>query len=135
MTVDSSTFTNNRSAYGGAISNIATGGQPATFLGTALTLNGNAARFGGGVFNQDEGGGAVFTLAQSLLTANSAQYGGGVFNNANGEAATLTLRQGTRISGNTATVDGGGVFNRFGGSVVVRGGLISGNVPDDCVAC
>ena len=39
------------------------------------------------------------------------------------------------VSGNTATVAGGGIF-KFGGVLTLdAGSSVSGNVPDDCVGC
>ena len=131
-----STFIANTAVYGAAVSNLATGGEPATLTGSQLLLQGNTAvTWGGGVLNQDEGGGAVLTLAQSVLSRNQAQYGGGIVNNGAAGAATTTLKSGTLVSLNKALVDGGGIYDINNGVVNLTGAIVRKNIPDDCSGC
>lgn len=111
LTLDNSSVTGN--ALAGGVFNAGT-----------LTMNdsritGNSSYYGGGLYNDF----ASATLNQgSSITGNTARshFGGGVFN----YGSRLALN-GSRISGNTAGLEGGGVFNF--GTVTMSGSRISGN--------
>jgi hypothetical protein len=81
---------------------------------TASTISGNEAGFaGGGVYLRD----TLATLTSSTISDNVAREGGGVwhfdYEGQDTGTASLTI-SGTTISGNAATVRGGGVNNRRG---------------------
>jgi predicted outer membrane repeat protein len=71
----------------------------------------------------------TLTLTGVLVTGNTAERGGGISNNS---GATLILNDGTAVINNTAR-QGGGVFNS--GTVILNGGTVTGNTPDDCRSC
>lgn len=101
-------------------------------------INGNTATVsGGGIYalhsdivgglvvqNQaPDGGGIVLhssTLAASAITANFGSSGGGVYGGA-------FLVRGAELSGNTATLDGGGLYS-YGGSIGVFDSTVQRNV-------
>ena len=126
LTVQSSTFANNtasgngNSTGGGAIEIETTGTSTITY--TTITGNqalNNAGANGGGI---DVGSGSSLTLLHDTIKANFADNGGGIAN-----FGTLMVSDST-ITGNTAGVDGGGIF----GSLMDGGGnTITGNTPDD----
>ena len=47
---------------------------------------------------------------------------------------TLTLTKST-VKKNSATVDGGGIFNEPGGTVTLKDSKVKNNTPNDCVGC
>jgi hypothetical protein len=63
------------------------------------------------------------------VRGNTASFGGGIWND---PAGNLTLADST-VSGNTASVDGGGIRNF--GTVTLTGSTVINNVPNDCVGC
>jgi hypothetical protein len=75
---------------------------------------------------------SVITPA-SRISPNIAAFGGGIFNGDMGAHATATLGSGALVAGNLALVDGGGVFNADGASLVLAGGIVRLNRPDDIV--
>jgi len=119
-----------RAGGGGAIDNSGT----MTITATAITAN--RAYFGGGIFNT-----GTVTINGGLIDGNTGNYapggpdgsGGGISN-----LGTLKLR-GTVVSNNTLIPggegDGGGIFNTTSGTLVVQGGAMIGNIPDDCAGC
>ena len=131
LTVQSSTFANNTASGngdgtggGGAIEIETTGTGSAGSMITDTTITGNralnnAGANGGGI---DVGSGSSLTLLHDTIKANFADNGGGIAN-----FGTLMVSDST-ITGNTAGVDGGGIF----GSLMDGGGnTITGNTPDD----
>jgi CSLREA domain-containing protein len=87
---------------------------------TGCTLNGNSGVDGGGVYNDVDG---TATLTNCTLSDNSALNdlgGGGIYNE-----FTLTLTSCT-LNGNSG-VDGGGVYNDFGGTATLTNCTLSGN--------
>ena len=90
---------------------------------TRSTVSNNSAADGGGISNS-----GTFSLTGSTVSANSAYYnGGGIYN-----SGTLSLANDT-ITDNTSEGflgdigDGGGVFNKSNGTVIVGNTVIAGN--------
>jgi CHAT domain-containing protein len=135
VAVDSTLSDNSATNYGGGIYN-----NTGTVTVTDSTLSGNSAikLDGGGIFNKD----GTITVTDSTLSGNSAaNYGGGIFNA--GTAGTITLNNTTlsdnstvygsgiyndgiatiknsTLSKNTATAQGGGIFNNAGNITVTN---------------
>lgn len=63
----------------------------------------------------------------SQVNRNNAPYGGGIYNEGGG---TVTLSATSEVYRNTATVDGGGIFN-LGIVNGVTPGNVRGNTPDN----
>ena len=104
LTVANSIITGNS---GGGIT---TGGLSLTV--TDSTISGNSAPYGGGIANDNCGGGAIVT--GSTISQNTAMfYGGGVYN-----CGAITISNST-LSGNmvtdAASGSGGGLYNALGG--------------------
>ena len=114
---------------------------------TQSTISGNSSYYGGGIYTT--GVDSIARVIASTVTGNNASFGGGVY------GSTIVLNESV-ISGNTATLDGGGVFsddsltcyntsiagniaNRHGGGFYINSGLtptigyslITGNNADD----
>ena len=157
ITVTGSTFSRNSSNGGGAIStrngqgtltddrftgNTAGGGGGAvlndcrehengpcgTFAISGSTFAGNTAAAGGAIVND-----FTLTVADSTLTGNAATdpvsgYGGGLDNLGTGRAALTN----TAITGNQASVDGGGAYTAEGGFVALTRTQVRSNTPDNC---
>jgi hypothetical protein len=72
------------------------------------------------------GSGAVVTLDDMTITNGQASYGGGIYND-----GTLNLKS-VLITGNTATLDGGGIFNNNYGTINLnQGSTVGGASPED----
>ncbi len=91
-----------------------------------MTLTGGSAA---GVFPANAGG-AIYsreslTVRDSLITGSSANYGGGIYSRNYG---TTTI-QGSVLSGNTASLNGGGVYAHNGGTgtLTIQNSTLSGN--------
>jgi len=89
-------------------------------------ISGNETHFGGGIFDDGQGGGifvsyyASANISKSTISGNSASTGGGIFS-----AGTLTLTKST-VSGNSATGGiGGGIFTS--GTTHVTSSVIADN--------
>jgi hypothetical protein len=146
-TVDGSTVSANTATfYGGGILNRGTlNVQNGSTIG-----GGNTATWGGGIHNYSNG---TTTVTDSTVSANTANYGGGIYNESGtttvndstigGAGAGNTANEGggiynkdgntmvtsSRILNNTATINGGGVFNNrdIAGATSVTGSCIVGN--------
>ncbi len=116
--------------YGGAIK----GNTAYNFLGGVyvnggtFTMNGgeisdNKAYRGSGVYMA----GGTFTMTGGTISNNTADCGSGVYLGASGK---FNLSGTASISGNTATVSGGGVY-MWSGILNMTGGTISGNTAGD----
>lgn len=150
------TFSENQALYGGAISTTTGGvtlsessftmnqavtdngeggalllGSSASISLTTLTLTGNSAGRRGGAIRVTSDA----SLGECTLSQNTATDGGAI---SQADGTTLTLGAGTSVTGNTATrmpydpmtqKIGGGVCNE--GDVVLSGGTVTGNTPDD----
>lgn len=69
--------------------------------------------------------GAGVTVTDSEISGNTAQSGGGIYNFAN---SALVLQLNTRVEGNTASLDGGGIYND--GLIVLDHAFIDANTAD-----
>jgi hypothetical protein len=109
--------------FGGGLSNVA-GLWGATLTVSNSTISGNAADYGGGIFNS-----SGLTVSNSTISGNSADYGGGIFSVYSGRLVAGVTISNSTLSGNLADVDGGGVCNSGGAFAVlsVRNSTISGN--------
>jgi len=67
--------------------------------------------------------GADVTISGVTITNGSTEYGGGIY--ILSSPTTLTIEDST-ISGNSASISGGGIYN-LGGSVTLNGSIVSGN--------
>ncbi|KJY43939.1 hypothetical protein VR41_01000 [Streptomyces sp. NRRL B-1568] len=92
---------------------------------TAVTIsNGDAGiGVGGGIANL---GGSV-TVTGGGVRGSRASFGGGIYSDT---ALTMTA---SSVTGNTATSDGGGIFENAG-AVTLLVTNVSGNTPDNCAA-
>ncbi len=101
---------NEAAGFGGGLYNNANGGTAGVII-TGTTFDSNTtADSGGGIANHGLTGTATVEMTESTLTGNGALNGGGIFNNGNSGAATVTLG-GVTLSGNNAGLQGGGIFN------------------------
>jgi predicted outer membrane repeat protein len=116
--------------------------------GTPNFIFGNTALEGGGISNF-----GTLTINNCWITDNTADYGAGIYNHG---FSSVTVSSGALVSGNVATVDGGGIFDSDNGALslgemtvsgnsagahgggiylspqaTLVGGLITGNTPDD----
>jgi hypothetical protein len=131
------TISNGRGNTGGGILNVGL----LTLAGVSIT--GNTANIAGGFFNS---GGGIHNLGTLILgagsviggttpaEANTARFGGGIFN---GVIGTVTLQDGSRVTGNIATTNGGGIDNS-GTLTVAAQALVCNNTPlenpdDQCI--
>jgi hypothetical protein len=71
------------------------------------TVAGNTAERGGGLWVSYE----TVTLTNSTVARNAARYGGGIAGTFGEAAPAVVLDGSSSVSGNTASVDGGGVWN------------------------
>jgi len=63
------------------------------------------------------------------VRGNTAYVNGGGIYN---DAGTANIQNSSAVTGNTALVSGGGIYNNTG-LVAVASSVVSGNTPDDCV--
>jgi adhesin HecA-like repeat protein len=117
---DQATVRQNTAEVGGGIF---VGGR--LFLNDSSAIVDNSAVDGGGVALGDEC--ELYMHDQAVVSGNSAARGAGVFN-----TYLVQMDGSTAITGNTATVSGGGVYNLAGATVTVAGSAaVVGNLPDD----
>jgi hypothetical protein len=124
LTVSASTLSYNSADEGGGI-----GGGIANYVGTVTinsgtTLSHNSASQGGGIFNQSGTVGGL-TIDGCTISGNSAGNGGGIFDS----SGTVTVTNSSTITGNSATILGGGIY--LGGNsarvTVEKSSSITGN--------
>ncbi len=101
------------------------GGAASVFYGSALTLtnstlSGNTADHGGAIYHYGN-----VTLVGSTISGNSAVNGGGIWTQ-----GLLQVTAGSLITGNHATAEGGGIGERWYGTVVISDSTVSYNVAD-----
>jgi hypothetical protein len=106
-----------------AVIMVDTGGTLILKEGAHITgnTNANTAYYRGGGVYVDTGG--LFIMEGGTISGNIASSGGGVYFNSSSK--TFTMKAGTIISGNTATVNGGGVMVADG-TFTKTGGIIYG---------
>ncbi len=112
---------------GGSVANFRRGGSRSLFVQwglQGLTLTGGSADDGGAIHNLN----ASLTISDSVLTDNSATLGGAIHteNDFGGIFPQSLYLDGTVISGNSA-VDGGGIYNFNDHVELNNGSLITGN--------
>ena len=117
----SGTFT----MYGGTISN----NHSEADAGGAMNIDGGTIRDN----TADGSGGGICTNSNefkisgnSVIENNTAVMGGGVFYHGY-SSSNMTISESARISGNTATGNGGGIYFKNEGTLTMNGGSISGN--------
>jgi hypothetical protein len=126
LTVTGSSFSNNSAGQGGGILNSNLG----TLTLTGCTVNGNSATgsaaYGGGIYNQ-----GTLTVTDCTLSANSASgaggRGGGIANYRPSVGTPMLTLIGSTLSGNSASVDGGAIYNSSGGPTQTRNTILAGN--------
>lgn len=123
----SGTFT----MYGGIISD----NQSVTDAGGVTVVGGTMNIYGGTIRdNTAKGnGGGIWTningfiiSGNSVIENNTAVNGGGVFYQGD-SSSNMTISESARISGNTATHYGGGIYFDKEGTLTMNGGSITGN--------
>jgi hypothetical protein len=128
LTLLRTSLVSNLAGTGGALFNAGTAtlGPGTTVVGnTAIGAGSGQSGAGGGVFN----GGALAALllaaggavAAAIIAANSAESGGGIFN----DGGTVTLNAGN-VTGNTAN-EGAGIFSAGGTVLAAAGSRVTGN--------
>ncbi|MGB2962659.1 MAG: choice-of-anchor Q domain-containing protein [Anaerolineales bacterium] len=109
----------NSADYGAGIYNTA---GTLTIQDSTKVWSNTAANLGGGIYNLT----GTLTVNGSTITGNKAAEGGGIYT---WEESVLNIQNGSTIgggSGNTATNDGGGIYNE-GGAVTVDASTVSAN--------
>lgn len=124
----SGTFT----MYGGTISNNhseADAGGVTVWGGGAMNIDGGTIRDN----TADGSGGGICTNSNefkisgnSVIENNTAVTGGGVFYQGY-SSSNMAISESARISGNTATGNGGGIYFKSKGTLTMNGGSITGN--------
>ena len=123
----SGTFT----MYGGIISD----NQSVTDAGGVTVVGGTMNIYGGTISNniaKGDGGGIWTNIngfiisGNSVIENNTAVNGGGVFYQGD-SSSNMTISESARISGNTATGNGGGIYFKNKGTLTMNGGSITGN--------
>jgi hypothetical protein len=109
--------------YGGAISHAS-----GTLELIGCTVSGNTARnsgSGGGIYNEA----GTLKLTNSEISDNTAKFGGGIYN----VIGTVLFDAASRLIGNTAGSEGGGIYNNSNGTVTLASSAnVSGNTPNNC---
>lgn len=127
LSIGGSTFRQNQAGeYGGALGFQSSSTEAVLIRST--TFEGNTAGLDGGAIHFS---GELMTLAYDTFQNNTAQNGGAI-HNAEATLPTYISRADTKmninhstIQDNTASTDGGGIYN--GGTMTVDGSLIAGN--------
>jgi hypothetical protein len=89
------------------------------YITSGTQVYGNSAAYGGGVANQNQ----LTICCGSLILNNEADLGGGLFNTTSAVAA---IQNNSVISGNQASIYGGGLY-MIGGAVSISGGTMAYN--------
>ncbi|RJF72294.1 hypothetical protein D3875_12780 [Deinococcus cavernae] len=85
--------------------------------GVRMSAQAETETYGGIIVNN-----GALTLDSVTVTGGKADFGGGI---ANAKGATLGLTGTTKVTENTAAIQGGGIANK--GSITITGGSVSGN--------
>ncbi|WFB37436.1 choice-of-anchor Q domain-containing protein [Kiritimatiellota bacterium B12222] len=128
VTVNRSTFTDNRAWWGGAIYN-----NEGEITVSSSTFEGNSAGLGGAICSITDGVAALTTVINSTFFGNTTTGSGGAVCLRSG---SMTLQYCT-VTGNlsSSTDGGGGVANitPTNSQIVVKGCIISGNTEGDVI--
>jgi predicted outer membrane repeat protein len=119
VTITNSVIRNNHAgSYGGGIMNYAE--SALTFVNSTLSNN-NATFGGGGIYNYccDLG---TLTITGSTISGNGAAFGAGILNT----KWTMNIDAST-FRDNSASTDGGGIYDQNGGSVNIANSTFSNN--------
>lgn len=129
LTVSDCTLSGNHTQAGGGIYN---GGGTVTISNStfnenwALDIIHDIYGHGGGIFNYY---GAQLAVVSCTFSDNSAQFGGAIFN----EGSFLIA--GSTLSGNSASYDGGGVYNTVGhleiGNTILKASVSGGTIANE----
>jgi hypothetical protein len=121
LSLDNVTLQNNIDEEGGGIYN-------ADFVQmTGGSITGNQAEYGGGFFNDGKAIMQGVTFSHNIAGFDGAGEGGAIFNEEN-----LTLSGTTPIHNNSASLDGGGIFECTGSGNKIGGGTSNtANTPND----
>ncbi len=94
-------------------------------LSNCIIVNNAATMFGGGVYINSTGGTARVTLSNCSITDNSASMGGGVCDRIGADYTNC------RISNNTATTKGGGIYLYMNTEPTLKNCVVSNNTAKD----
>ncbi|MEM7112219.1 MAG: choice-of-anchor D domain-containing protein [Chloroflexota bacterium] len=104
-------------------------GTPGTFALSDLTIqNGNGGGNGGAIDIEAVTASVAVTLTDVALRSNAGASGGAIYYNPNQNGSTMALTR-VEVSGNSASVEGGGIYVR-GNGVTVTNSTISGNMAN-----
>ena len=91
-----------------------------------VTISGNTAEYGGAIYGDDEDDVFVYIQGDTKITGNTATEDGGGIYMENG----YLYVEGGEISGNTATENGGGIYWNSRDKLCLTGGKIVGNIAN-----
>ena len=114
VTLSGMTIQNGNVYEGGGIEN-----HGALTIGDCIISGNNGSLHGGGICNY-----GTITMNSGSINGNTAQFGAGICNH-----NSVTMNGGM-ITGNTASIQGGGIW-KDGFTLILNGGSIIGNSPDD----
>jgi hypothetical protein len=115
-------ITGGNGGVGGGIEN----GRSTLTLRNVLVSENSAESKGGGIFNND-----VLNLIDSEVRGNEAENGGGIYN-LSGSGNTVTCNGASRVTGNTASNTGGGIYNENATILLASSANVSDNDPNNC---
>jgi predicted outer membrane repeat protein len=123
VNMTSASFTDNHStgSGGGAVRN--TEGGTVGFTRTSFT--GNSSTIGGAISTTS----SVQVASSTFKNNHASQRGGAMF--VDGDTTTLADR--TTVTGNSADVDGGGIYLNVGSAFLLSGSTATRNIPNNCV--
>jgi predicted outer membrane repeat protein len=121
LTVNKSLFSGNLATHGGG--GILNEGQLTVSNSSFLDNTTDGSSEGGGIWNF-----GTMTASNCLFVGNVAGFGGGIFN----DGGTVTVT-GSTFANNTGLLDGGAIYNAFGGSLSVGTSVFAGNTPENIV--
>jgi hypothetical protein len=131
LQIINSILNGNRGANGGAICN--DDGE----LGRAASVQlinsiviGNSAGYGGGIENQCGYGTTTVQIVSSTVSSNMSYKGGAIDNSGSGAGLAIVEITNSTLIGNSATEDGGGVYNEIATLEIVNSTLSSNSAPD-----
>ena len=144
LVVDHSILTGNMAGQGGGIDIFALHGFTSRLSIQSSSVAGNRAPggLGGGIdsYIDQSGGATIISTSQTTIGSwrhrtvrgNRASFGGGIAANGADGTATIVLKARTAVVGNTATIDGGGVFTRNRATLLMNpGAVVTQNRPND----